>query len=363
MPDNNVKSPNRFESIALMRLLAALAVVVDHAGYYTQERLDPAAYHWMQGGKGVDLFFVISGFVMIVTSRNLQSRNDGWIRFALHRLVRIVPLYWTATTIKALSVIIVPSAALHADLTLYNYFASLFFIPAYNNGGNIHPILHPGWTLNFEMFFYALFALSLFLRWNPLAMLGSLFLTLSVSSVFVTPQWPPIAFYFDSITLNFLFGMVLATRTKDMAQRPLVGVFALAIGLMLLFSPFISDLLPAAPRCVTNGLPAALAIWGALNLEDIVRKYSHRLIDIGAEASYAMYLVPPITAPAIPVVFHHLGFSDPAICILVTFIVSVLAGVLVTKFYDLPLTNWIRRTFLAAYFSRPREVYQFAKAG
>jgi exopolysaccharide production protein ExoZ len=256
-----------------------------------------------------------------------------------------------------------PSAALHADLTLYNYFASLFFVPAHNNAGNIHPILHPGWTLNFEMFFYALFALTLFLRWNPLVMLGSIFLTLSASSVFVTPQWPPISFYFDSITLNFLFGMVLAVRAKDMALRPLVGVFALAIGLILLFGSFISDAFPAAPRCLANGLPAALAIWGALNLEGIARKYSHRLIDIGAEASYAMYLVPPITAPGIPVMFHRLGFSNPTVCILVTIIASVLAGVLVTKFFDLPLTNWIRRTFLAAYFSRPQEAYQFAKAG
>lgn len=346
-----------------MRLLAALAVVVDHAGYYTQERLDPAAFHWIEGGKGVDLFFVISGFVMIVTSRSLQSLDDGWIRFSLHRIVRIVPLYWTVTTIKALSVIVLPSAALHADLTLYNYFTSLFFVPAYNSAGNVHPLLHPGWTLNFEMFFYALFALTMFLRWNPLVMLGSIFLTLSASSVFVTPQWPPISFYFDSITLDFLFGMVLAMRAGDMARRPLVGVFALAIGLVLLFSPSVSDVFPAAPRCLANGLPAALAIWGALNLEGIARKYNHRLADIGAEASYAMYLVPPIVAPGVPVLFHRLGFGNPSICILVTIITSVLAGVLVTKFFDLPLTNWIRRTFLAAYFSRPREVYQFAKAG
>ncbi len=100
------------------------------------------------GGAGVDLFFIISGFVMIYSSRELFGSAKSAVIFARLRLIRIVPPYWIATTILIL-IVGAPS--------MDHLLKSLLFV---TDG---EPFLAPGWTLNFEMLFYALFACFIFL--------------------------------------------------------------------------------------------------------------------------------------------------------------------------------------------------------
>ena len=116
-------------------------VVVHHATHSV-----PGA-HWMPfGGAGVDIFFVISGYVMAHTTQNLPSGQDSASRFIRKRIARIVPLYWLA--------ILWVTRRTPPDLNLLRDF---FFIPHYNAQYPtlINPILVQGWTLNYEMLFYA----------------------------------------------------------------------------------------------------------------------------------------------------------------------------------------------------------------
>src|ERR1700730_16181483 len=137
-------------SVQALRAIAALAVVLCHADQIHRWLLglkDP--YPLEQLASGVDLFFVISGFVMVYSSRDLFAVKGAARTFFTRRVARIVPPYW------AVMVIAIPLMALPSDWR--SLLGSYLFIPYRAPGDNIVPVYGVGWTLNFEMFFYALF--------------------------------------------------------------------------------------------------------------------------------------------------------------------------------------------------------------
>jgi peptidoglycan/LPS O-acetylase OafA/YrhL len=102
---------------------------------------------------GVDIFFAISGFVIVISSERLLGADGAPLVFLRKRLIRIVPIYWL-TTMLALSTL----GSIHPATVA----ASFFFVPNVNEySATVTPVLSVGWTLNLEMFFYALFALAL----------------------------------------------------------------------------------------------------------------------------------------------------------------------------------------------------------
>src|SRR5215510_8084357 len=116
MPASNSSASSQIQSIQCLRALAALFVVGFHATLLLHDNFTPDAKIWDNGNAGVDLFFVISGFIMVVSSRRLVGQADGWHRFMAARLVRIVPMYWLATAAKLLSAAAVPQMAPNTSL-------------------------------------------------------------------------------------------------------------------------------------------------------------------------------------------------------------------------------------------------------
>ena len=102
---------------------------------------------------------MISGFIMVLTSSNAAPRD-----FAVRRIIRIVPLYWTLTGALMLLALWKPEAFRATAASLEYLVKSLLFIPYPNpgQGGQLFPLLVPGWSLNLEMFFYAVFTATLF---------------------------------------------------------------------------------------------------------------------------------------------------------------------------------------------------------
>jgi len=124
---NNNINYYKYDGVQALRFLAAAMVLVTHSFFYASERLGGNVLSWVTGAKGVDIFFIISGFVMVISSRNLISQGDGWRTFLQHRLIRIVPLYWTATSAKLLIVILMSGLALHSKFDLWVVMKSYFF--------------------------------------------------------------------------------------------------------------------------------------------------------------------------------------------------------------------------------------------
>ena len=110
----------QLRSVQCLRAIAALFVVGFHGTLLLHDNFGSNLKPWDNGNSGVDLFFVISGFIMIVSSRRLLGQADGWRRFIALRLVRIVPMYWLTTIAKLLSIAAVPEIARHTSLTTWN---------------------------------------------------------------------------------------------------------------------------------------------------------------------------------------------------------------------------------------------------
>ena len=264
----------KLRSIQVLRAIAACAVVVLHAYPDAHTPIGKAGY----GAAGVDLFFVISGFIMANVS---QGRNSG--DFLGDRLWRIYPLWWIAV-LPWLFMVPRGGTFILSSLTLW---------PVYP-GGYYVPVLKVGWTLSFELLFYL--GMTLAIATRPIVPMATyaLFLlgTLTTSS-------PVLHFVGSPMALEFLLGVLVAKLPKRASLGLLIAV---GLALFAFTDPGLGDvessLAPqwALRRALEWGFPAALIVWGALSLEELFR---HRAFDVPVaigDASYSVYLFHPIVA-------------------------------------------------------------------
>ncbi|WP_119255157.1 acyltransferase family protein [Shinella zoogloeoides] len=193
------KSRGTLYGIQYLRALAALAVVLFHAA-------ERSGHAFAIGAAGVDVFFVISGFIMWVI---VERRPVTPGRFLAERIRRIVPVYWLATGVMVAGAL----AGLFPNLVLTagHVAASLFFVPARSpSSGELWPVLVQGWTLNYEMFFYAAFAACLLLPARlRLPVMAAGFCLLVAFGLAVDGDAPLFVTYTRPIILEFVAGMLI----------------------------------------------------------------------------------------------------------------------------------------------------------
>lgn len=342
---------SQYLTVQALRFLAAFAVVVLHCGFYTAERLDSSLGLWVAGANGVRLFFVISGFVMIMAADDRLTAPGAWSVFAVKRIIRIVPMYWAATGFKLVAMLAVPGAALHARFD-WSYLAkSLCFIPAYNIDGEIRPLLGVGWTLTFEMFFYVLFMLALVFRANPLRFLAPILLTLALVSPLRTPGWPvALQCWADPIVLDFLVGMLLARWCQAGGALPRgLAVAVMLVGLTYLFAPLgaLQPVYNSFLGSILITLAALAVLAGAVSLEPLIGRRIPRFAIFMGAASYALYIVHPLVGPTVPVLLRKFGLIWPYISVICAVCIAMAAGVLGHLLIEKPsthiLTRWARQ--------------------
>lgn len=295
------------ESLQVLRAVAALMVVVFHLGAPLQRLgLDTP---WPQSGAaGVDIFFVLSGFLMLVTTYG----RDGYTgSFYQKRLIRIVPLYWIVTTASLALLLLAPQVVKSGKADAWHIIASYLFLPARHPVlGTLEPLVVPGWTLNYEMFFYLLWGIALLLPQDRrLVAVGTGIAGLALLGLALPGENAFFAFYTSSIMLEFVFGLALGLWYLN---GPPIGR---GWGFVLIACGFVSLLsqgeVPPEIRVLRWGVPAAMVVAGALVLE---RARPVRRIGILAalgDASYALYLVHGMVLSAVGQVFARLAPSLP----------------------------------------------------
>ncbi|MEO6804134.1 MAG: acyltransferase [Granulicella sp.] len=184
----------KLQALQSLRAIAASLVVLNHAiGVVAGHGFAKEPYSGLAdfaGAQGVAIFFLISGFIMTYTADTVDDSEAPHLRalhFATRRIARVVPLYWVFTLLVA-AVAALAGFSKALDTNALNLLRSLFFIPYVNAQGVMLPVLPIGWTLNYEMFFYAVFATSLLLphRHRIFALIGTLTL-LVVTGCFFYP--------------------------------------------------------------------------------------------------------------------------------------------------------------------------------
>ncbi len=273
-------------SVQYLRAAAALAVVLYHISALSQVTwgLDPERIDHV-GAAGVDLFFVISGFVMamIVARPGAFDGREFWIR----RVARVVPAYWVITLVVFVLAWSMPSLFNSTTADLSTLLASLAFIALDHGDGSTAPLLVVGWTLNYEIFFYAVVALTagLFGDRKLIGASAVLVCLIGLGQIF-NPSSLTLAFYTDPILLEFVFGIVVYQVWNRTPQaRPSLAQLAIfLLGALLLIAQWER---PAGElRMLFWGIPSMAVLYGGLGTLSLRSALLARLGDW----SYALYL-------------------------------------------------------------------------
>jgi exopolysaccharide production protein ExoZ len=269
---------NRLHGVQYLRAVAALGVVVFHA-------MERTGSNFAIGAAGVDVFFVISGFIMWVLA---ETRHPAPSAFLRERIERIAPLYWMATAVMVAGGL----AGLFPNmrLTVFHVLGSFAFIPHHSpSDGGLWPVLVQGWTLNYEMFFYALFAALLFLSsGRRLAAMAGLFVGLVGLGLIFEPKSAVLATYTSPLLLEFLIGAFIG-RLWLAGGMPSPKIGWLLIGVAVAGFAFVGITYAGFNAYVLGPLAGALLL-GVLALEKggVVRRI--RPLAYLGDASYSIYL-------------------------------------------------------------------------
>ena len=339
--DNQI---NRLNSIQALRFFAAFLVVITHISYQINERLfgkyGIANDFWVSGQSGVDVFFVISGFVMVYTT-NVGKPHD-WIKFAIRRLIRIVPLYWLATVLKILLVFVFANQVMHSENNLSHIVASFAFLPHLNLSGKYLPVVPAGWTLNYEMFYYFIFTVALFLKFRPLAFCSITFILLVLCGKLFDIGGSA-GYYCDAIIFEFIIGMLIAKFFKHLQTRFdfYIGLTSILCGIGIIFFVPPSDWMLDNRWIFWGGAGAAL-VFGVVTIEKVgVNNYPNWVISLG-DSSYSIYLFHAMVIPAVIIVCIKLNISSYASIFILTGSVSLITGYLIHILIEKPVTQFLK---------------------
>lgn len=282
-----------FVYIQYLRGIAAILVVYFHTKVYMP------SFQWSLsraiGYSGVDIFFAISGFIMIVTNHH---RVDTIKDFLIKRALRIYPIYWIATLMGLLVFFLVPSHMSKESIDFIYILSSLTLIPMENasgtNGGV--PFLKIAWTLVFEVFFYVIFALTLIFRYERIRIYALvLAMTAFVSfGQLSNPTSATLRFYTNPLILEFIFGCIAGYIVMNKCPNLSHKVFIALIFVCVTCLALGGGRGDGFARIFWFGCPAAVIVFLCASTELVhgARFRSKILRQIG-DASYSIYLFHP----------------------------------------------------------------------
>ena len=354
-------------NIQVLRAAAAYMVLLYHAQVIVT-RVDASVPAFEFGAAGVDIFFVISGFIMVWTTR---MGDRGPAAFLRDRALRVYPAYWVVTAVLVVLSLAGLRPAGLTDWDLGDLVTSILLVPDVRRDGLPSPILGVGWTLVFEVWFYLLFAATLVLRDRTKAVLG---LAVAMAALVVVnrlarPDLFVLTTYTSPLLLEFVAGMLLGllharTVRNPAARRRWPGLLLIGGGLLAMTAAeaAFGDAVTTDPmlRILGFGLPAAAIVRGALLLECAGMRPRGRFLIGQGEASYALYLTHLLTLHAVSKVAGHLvPDGGPAAAIAVGLVGMAAAGVAATLFHtriEAPMIRALRRPAAGSGTARPRAV-------
>ena len=341
-------------SIQVLRGIAASLVVISHIGII-ERKYGYSGQNFLSwadiGQAGVDLFFVISGFIMVVTMWKRFGNSKGISQFLLRRFIRIYPIYWIYLILICIVMAVNPQWVNSSVQGGINFFSSFLLLPA--RGG---PILLVDWSLKYEVFFYAIFAiLMLFPLKYLLPVLTFLFVSLSFFGEYGHPhnlwaQWLTRPFL-----LEFLFGVLLGHLHLNkvwgfgwmMASLGLIWWCIDAMGSSTYTVLGIGK--NGLDRPLFLGIPSALILYGFVSLEKKNFINFPLVLQRLGDASYSIYLSQVLFISACGRIWVVIGLNRLPLNLLLVLTIFPLAlffGWLSYTFVEKPIINFLQTHLL-----------------
>ncbi len=348
-----VRTAGILPGVQYLRFVAAALVVATHAWQMVPYvGTGDLGSSFVGGQAGVDIFFVISGFIMVHISGQGASAQPG--SFLFDRLTRIAPPYWIVTLVMAAVIAVAPSLFKSAQLDVAGLASSLLFFPWPNPNDKLGtmPLLAIGWTLNYEMLFYATFTIAMLINHRLRILLCLIQIGLLVLAGIVLPfagnAW--FDFFTNSLMLEFIFGMIVAlVAPRIRLPGWLIGVLLAAaiawFGWAIMQPVGRLD----AMRWLIYGLPAAAIVLLVVSADLQGRVKNLRWLVLLGNASYALYLVHLFVLgairaawPRLPTLLHQ---SDLAL-LFTAFMASIAASIMFHLWVEKPSVALVRRQLI-----------------
>lgn len=340
----------QFWALQYLRAFAAIIVVVGHAVQIIPlHGRGDLFLDFPIGGAGVDIFFIISGFIMC---HIYASRQTGAGAFFKRRLARVGPAYWIVTIATSIALLIMPSLFRSSDFSVPLFLASMAFLawPNPGLGGEAMPVFLIGWTLNYEFFFYGLFALAIAAIparpwWGVSAIFGSCWLVGSI----IDPLDSVAEFYLHPITAEFVAGMVIwRAHQHGLLRSAVLGWLGILLGLGLLF--WVNMAVPVgrtdALRTLAWGGPGVLLVAGAVALDVSGRTPASPLWKLLGDASYAIYLIHFLVLGFVRLIWSRFTLKEhfgDLWLVAIALLISLIASLIFHLFIEKPASGWMRR--------------------
>lgn len=309
-------------NIQILRALAALAVVFFHTWQkstsYGIGKVGDISFL----ASGVDLFFIISGFIIVLIQKR---KSRGPLEFIIDRFVRIAPLYYILTMSVVCIFLVYPEAFRDRVFHWNDLLVSLLFIN-HIAGNYPEPMIWQGWTLEYEMIFYSIFSLCLLSKSTVKTSV------LTISAIVVL--------YFlgmSDIMLEFCYGMISAHIFQFAKKSNIISIALLIFSIVAILNVGNFNM---NYRFIYYGIPCLAFFWSAILANDISIK---PLVFIG-NASYSIYLSHFIVVSFICKEFSkHLTVKSPVdvfFFYLLTVFISVFIGILTYLLVEKPMTRF-----------------------
>lgn len=308
------------------------------------DRLGTGTYDFGWLSSGVDIFFVISGFIMWVSVERRSSMTPA--EFMRHRIIRIVPLYWLVSCFVLAICLFAPHLLKTTILHWPHAIASFLFLPMRhpNVTDQFWPLLVPGWTLNYEMLFYVLFAIAIAgSNGSPrarLALIATLIAGTVLAANLFKGSFDAMHFYANPILFEFLAGIgVGILYMKQKVPRSWGWLVPIAAGFFLLwYSPQFGVLVAGI-----NLIAATMIVAAALFLPAI----PFPALRVVGDASYSLYLTHIITLAALGRVWAAARLQElgPLVFTLAGLALSIVVGLLCYRLFERPMTAGLKRVW------------------
>lgn len=318
----------QIQSVQYLRATAALMVVGYHATRWTPWRLDV-------GAAGVDVFFVISGFILwtIAAERPVTVET-----FLTRRWVRVAPIYWLLTVLVAALAALWPGLIWDAQPTWSHLILSLAFIQHLNPSGEPFPVVTPGWSLNYEALFYVIFAASLLAPQRlRLATISFGLLAVPIFGLLVPP-----AYYLGAnlMFLQFIAGVWLAHwRLHRVIASRTQGWVMVGAGVLIFAVLQVTGFYDNLWRPLLWGVPAFLTVAGLVTVEARGGLPTIGWLKLIGNASYSIYLVHIVALQLLT----HVVSSGRIWFVPIAVAVSVAGGIACYYGLECPLIGLFRR--------------------
>ena len=345
---------SKIQNIQALRGIAVLSVVFFHLltieqKYGGSRTILPDLLQF--GLFGVDLFFVISGFVMVTVTRGKFQIPRQALKFIYHRAARIYPTYWVYSILVLIVFLLRPTWVNNSQGNQVDILSSFLLLPSHTL-----PLVMVGWTLIHEMYFYLIFFLMFLLiseRQLPYTIL-SWGLGVVLLNVYLKSSGPFMSIISHPLTIEFIGGCLLAIiyYKKDVKIKSSILILLVSLSLFASFYRYLSyqNITGFVEqlgwwRIIIFGIPALLTVYGFTRAERNGYVIHSSLIKVG-DASYSIYLSHILTLSAIGRIwgmFSTDGVFDNLIMIPIQVILVLVIGFMSYQIVEKPLLKLTRK--------------------